>query len=97
MQIRPDIFTDSISGFVRRARTRGRALVSSLRPDGEMDIITAFEAVVPGSNPGRGTIESARTCPEARLGDVRTGFEDLASILWSILMRTENPQGVLIL
>jgi hypothetical protein len=26
-----------------------------IRPDGEMDIIAAFEAVVPGSNPGRGT------------------------------------------
>lgn len=25
------------------------------RPCGEMDIITAFEAVVPGSNPGGGT------------------------------------------
>ena len=37
----------------------------------------------------------ARMCPEAHLGDVRTGIEDLASILLSILMRKRNPQGVL--
>ena len=30
-----------------------------IRPDGEMDIISAFEAAVPGSNPGRGTRERA--------------------------------------
>lgn len=48
-----------------------------------MDITTDFGSVVPGSNPGRGTDELARMCSEACLRDMRPGFEDLVSILWS--------------
>ncbi len=66
------------------------------RSRGETDITTVFGTVVPGSNPGEGT-NAKRLWLRARLGGVRTGFEDLASILSSIPMRRENPQGVLIL
>ena len=55
-----------------------------MRPDGETDITSVFGTDGPGSIPGRGTYERSEGCsPEARLGAVRPGIEDLASILWS--------------
>ena len=45
-----------------------------------MDITTAFEAVIPGSNPGGSTQSLRRVVPRDRTASVSTGFEDPAVV-----------------